>query len=96
MPARYVIARVGTIACAEVNADYTWRPEPSAIFPVLEQLAHQKVSPILSAEPVGVPHPVKNCIWRKQPPASRALLNERLVTPGNVIALEIAHRPPSV
>ena len=38
MPARYVIALDGTIAYAEVNADYTKRPEPSAIFPVLEQL----------------------------------------------------------
>lgn len=38
MPARYVIAQDGTIAYAEVNADYTIRPEPSAIFPVLEQL----------------------------------------------------------
>ena len=38
MPARYVITQDGTIAYAEVNADYTIRPEPSAIFPVLEQL----------------------------------------------------------
>jgi peroxiredoxin len=38
MPARYVIAQDGAIAYAEVNADYTRRPEPSAIFPVLEQL----------------------------------------------------------
>jgi len=37
MPARYVIAQDGRIAYAEVNADYTRRPEPSAIFPVLEQ-----------------------------------------------------------
>lgn len=43
MPARYVIAQDGTIAYAEVNADYTKRPEPSAIFPVLEQLARQPV-----------------------------------------------------
>ena len=38
MPARYVIAQDGTIAYAEVNADYTVRPEPSAVFPVLERL----------------------------------------------------------
>ena len=44
MPARYVIAQNGTIVYAEVNADYTRRPEPSAIFPVLEQLARQKVA----------------------------------------------------
>lgn len=44
MPARYVIAPDGTIAYAEVNADYTRRPEPSAIFPVLEQLAHRQAA----------------------------------------------------
>jgi peroxiredoxin len=44
MPARYVIAQDGTIAYAEVNADYTRRPEPSAIFPVLEQLRHRQVA----------------------------------------------------
>jgi len=44
MPARYVIAQDGTIAYAEVNADYTRRPEPSAIFPVLEQLGHSQVA----------------------------------------------------
>ena len=44
MPARYVIAQDGTIAYAEVNADYTRRPEPSAIFPVLEQLGHRQVA----------------------------------------------------
>ncbi len=40
MPARYVIGRDGIIAYAEVNADYTRRPEPSDVFPVLEQLQH--------------------------------------------------------
>ncbi len=44
MPARYVIAQDGTIAYAEVNADYTRRPEPSAIFPVLEQLGRPQVA----------------------------------------------------
>ncbi|MDF3811904.1 peroxiredoxin-like family protein [Rhodopseudomonas sp. BAL398] len=44
MPARYVIAQDGTIVYAEVNADYTRRPEPSAIFPVLEQLSHRQVA----------------------------------------------------
>jgi len=38
MPARYVISQDCQIVYAEVNADYTRRPEPSAIFPVLEQL----------------------------------------------------------
>ncbi len=37
----YVIAQDGTIAYAEVNADYTRRPEPSAVFPVLEQLGRR-------------------------------------------------------
>jgi peroxiredoxin len=44
MPARYVIAQDGTIAYAEVNADYTRRPEPSAVFPVLEQLGRRQVA----------------------------------------------------
>lgn len=44
MPARYVIAQDGTIAYAEVNPDYTRRPEPSAIFPVLEQLTRTQVA----------------------------------------------------
>ena len=44
MPARYVIAQDGVIAYAEVNADYTRRPEPSAIFPVLEQLGRRQVA----------------------------------------------------
>ena len=39
MPARYVIAQDGAIAYAEVNPDYTRRPEPSDLFPVLDQLA---------------------------------------------------------
>ena len=38
MPARYVIDSDGTIAYAEVNPDYTRRPEPSDLFPVLDQL----------------------------------------------------------
>lgn len=44
MLARYLIAQDGVIAYAEVNADYTRRPEPSAIFPVLEQLGRQLVA----------------------------------------------------
>ncbi|WP_445354184.1 peroxiredoxin-like family protein [Microbulbifer sp. EKSA008] len=39
MPARYVIDTDGTIAYAEVNPDYTRRPEPSDLFPVLEKLS---------------------------------------------------------
>ena len=36
MPARYVIARDGTIVYAEVNPDYTLRPEPSDMIPSLQ------------------------------------------------------------
>lgn len=38
MPARYVIGQDGLIAYAEINPDYTRRPEPSDIYPVLDQL----------------------------------------------------------
>jgi hypothetical protein len=39
MPARYVIEQNGLIAYAEVNADYTKRPEPSDLFAVLDSLS---------------------------------------------------------
>lgn len=39
MPARYVIDQDGRIAYAEVNPDYTRRPEPSDLFPVLDRIA---------------------------------------------------------
>ena len=38
MPARYVIDRNGVIAYAEVNADYTRRPDPAELLPVLRRL----------------------------------------------------------
>ncbi|MBB5712925.1 peroxiredoxin-like family protein [Sphingomonas xinjiangensis] len=38
MPARYVIGTDGVIAYAEVNPDYTRRPDPSELLPVLERL----------------------------------------------------------
>ena len=38
MPARYVIDQEGVIAYAEVNPDYTRRPEPDELLPVLESL----------------------------------------------------------
>lgn len=41
MPGRYVIGQDGMIAYAEINADYTRRPEPSEIFPILEQLGQR-------------------------------------------------------
>lgn len=44
MPARYVIGPDRVIAYAEVNADYTRRPEPSDIFPVLDRLRQAQVA----------------------------------------------------
>jgi peroxiredoxin len=38
MPARYVIGADGIIAYSEVNPDYTQRPDPSELFPVLDRL----------------------------------------------------------
>ena len=38
MPARYVIGNDGVIAYAEVNPDYTRRPDPSELLPVLLRL----------------------------------------------------------
>jgi peroxiredoxin len=38
MPSRYIIGRDGTIAYAEVNPDYTRRPDPEELLPVLRQL----------------------------------------------------------
>ena len=36
MPARYVIDRNGMVAYSEINPDYTKRPDPSELFPVLD------------------------------------------------------------
>jgi len=44
MPARFVIDRDGIIRCAEVNPDYTRRPEPSELLPVLEDHAARKAA----------------------------------------------------
>ena len=38
MPARIVIGQDGVIAYAEINPDYTQRPEPAELFPVLDGL----------------------------------------------------------
>ena len=38
MPARYVIAQDGTIVYAEVNPDYTRRPDPSELLPTLDRI----------------------------------------------------------
>lgn len=39
MPARFVIAKDGTIAAAEVSPDYTCRPDPETLLPILDGLA---------------------------------------------------------
>jgi len=44
MPARYVIGTDGIIAYAEVNPDYTRRPDPSELLPVLQRLKGSKAA----------------------------------------------------
>jgi len=44
MPARYVIAPDGVIAYSEVNLDYTHRPDPSELLPVLDWLRSLKAA----------------------------------------------------
>jgi peroxiredoxin len=44
MPARYVIGTDGVIAYAEVNPDYTRRPDPSELLPVLDRLAARRAA----------------------------------------------------
>jgi peroxiredoxin len=43
MPARYVIGQDGTILYSEVNPDYTHRPEPEEMIPVLQRATAVKV-----------------------------------------------------
>jgi peroxiredoxin len=38
LPARYIVGSDGLIAYAEVNPDYTQRPDPSELLPVLDKL----------------------------------------------------------
>ena len=44
MPARYVIGIDGIIAYAEVNPDYTQRPDPSELLPILDRLKASKAA----------------------------------------------------
>jgi peroxiredoxin len=44
MPARYVIGTDGVIAYSEVNPDYTLRPDPSELLPVLDRLKASKAA----------------------------------------------------
>jgi hypothetical protein len=42
MPARHVIGQDGVILYSEINPDYTRRPEPEDMIPVLQQAAAVK------------------------------------------------------
>jgi peroxiredoxin len=44
MPARYVIGTDGVIAYAEINPDYTQRPDPSELLPVLDRVRASKAA----------------------------------------------------
>jgi len=44
MPARYVIGRDGIVAYAEVNADYTRRPDPSDAYRTLDRLLRTRAA----------------------------------------------------
>ena len=44
MPARFVIAPDGVIAYAEVNPDYTQRPDPEELMPTLRELAQKRAA----------------------------------------------------
>ena len=44
MPARFVIGTDGIVAYAEVNPDYTQRPDPSELLPVLDRLSASKAA----------------------------------------------------
>jgi peroxiredoxin len=44
MPARYVIGTDGVIAYAEINPDYTQRPDPSELLPVLDRPRDRKAA----------------------------------------------------
>ena len=44
MPARFIIGSDGIIAYAEVNPDYTHRPDPSELLPVLDRLQAVKAA----------------------------------------------------
>jgi peroxiredoxin len=44
MPARYVVGMDGTVRYAEVNPDYTKRPEPEEMLPALREAAAQRAA----------------------------------------------------
>ena len=44
IPARFVVDREGRIRYAEADPDYTHRPEPADLLPILEQLARERAT----------------------------------------------------
>jgi hypothetical protein len=44
MPSRYVINRNGVIAYAEINPDYTRRPDPEELLPVIRRLQSSRAA----------------------------------------------------
>ncbi len=44
MPGRFVIAPDGVVAYAEVNPDYTKRPDPDALMPTLREIAQKRAA----------------------------------------------------
>lgn len=44
MPGRFVIGRDSSILYAEVNPDYTRRPEPEELLPILEEAAKRRAA----------------------------------------------------
>lgn len=44
MPTRLIIAQDGRVAYADINPDYTRRPDPSELIPVLRELRSQKAA----------------------------------------------------
>jgi peroxiredoxin len=44
MPGRYVIGQDGIVAYADANPDYTHRPDPRDLLPILDQLARSKAA----------------------------------------------------
>jgi peroxiredoxin len=44
MPARFIIGQDGVVRYAEVNPDYTRRPDPSELLPVLDQLRARRAA----------------------------------------------------
>jgi peroxiredoxin len=44
MPARFIIGEDGVIRYAEINPDYTRRPDPSELFPILDELKDRKAA----------------------------------------------------